>query len=71
MHFPSEDGFVSVGMTTKYSPTNICSLLWETLTGREHLLFYGRMKNLSGAALVKVVSNHELENNKQITSVQY
>ncbi|CAN1262535.1 ABC transporter A family member 6 [Linum perenne] len=23
------------------------SLLWETLTGREHLLFYGRLKNLA------------------------
>ncbi|KAL5975477.1 hypothetical protein ACLOJK_019799 [Asimina triloba] len=26
-------------------------LLWETLTGREHLLFYGRLKNLKGSAL--------------------
>lgn len=24
-------------------------LLWETLTGREHLLFYGRLKGLTGA----------------------
>jgi len=31
-----------------------CSLLWETLTGREHLLFYGRLKNLGGAALKEV-----------------
>lgn len=31
-----------------------CSLLWETLTGKEHLFFYGRLKNLKGAALVKV-----------------
>ena len=31
-----------------------CSLLWETLTGREHLLFYGRLKNLEGSALVQV-----------------
>ena len=30
------------------------SLLWETLTGREHLLFYGRLKNLKGAALTQV-----------------
>ena len=30
------------------------SLLWETLTGREHLLFYGRLKNLKGAELLKV-----------------
>ncbi|KAK9278373.1 hypothetical protein L1049_027938 [Liquidambar formosana] len=32
----------------------IYSLLWETLTGREHLLFYGRLKNLKGAALTQV-----------------
>ncbi|CAL9173890.1 unnamed protein product [Musa hybrid cultivar] len=31
------------------------SLLWETLTGREHLLFYGRLKNLKGAALLQAV----------------
>ena len=30
------------------------SLLWETLTGREHLLFYGRLKNLRGSALTQV-----------------
>jgi hypothetical protein len=48
-------GFVSVAMPTKISRVNIRSLLWETLTGREHLLFYGRMKNLTGAALIKVV----------------
>nr|CAB3480863.1 unnamed protein product [Digitaria exilis] len=33
---------------------NECSLLWETLTGREHLLFYGRLKNLKGDELLKV-----------------
>lgn len=31
-----------------------CSLLWETLTGKEHLFFYGRLKNLKGDALMKV-----------------
>ena len=30
------------------------SLLWETLTGREHLLFYGRLKNLKGSDLNQV-----------------
>jgi ABC-type multidrug transport system ATPase subunit len=30
-------------------------LLWEQLTGREHLLFYGRLKNLKGAELVQAV----------------
>lgn len=28
-----------------------CSMLWEMLTGREHLQFYGRLKSLSGSAL--------------------
>nr|XP_009803674.1 PREDICTED: ABC transporter A family member 7-like isoform X3 [Nicotiana sylvestris] len=31
------------------------SLLWEKLTGREHLLFYGRLKNLIGADLTQAV----------------
>ncbi|KAL2938324.1 ABC transporter A family member 7 [Bienertia sinuspersici] len=31
------------------------SLLWETLTGREHLIFYGRLKNLKGSALMQAV----------------
>jgi ABC-type multidrug transport system ATPase subunit len=26
-------------------------MLWETLTGREHLQFYGRLKGLSGSSL--------------------
>ncbi|KAJ4824173.1 hypothetical protein Tsubulata_111903 [Turnera subulata] len=30
-------------------------LLWETLTGREHLLFYGRLKKLKGSALKRAV----------------
>ncbi|KAL6181460.1 hypothetical protein ACLB2K_048115 [Fragaria x ananassa] len=30
-------------------------LLWESLTGREHLLFYGRLKNFKGSALIKAV----------------
>lgn len=32
-----------------YAMMGVCpqhDLLWETLTGREHLLFYGRLKNL-------------------------
>jgi hypothetical protein len=35
-------------------------LLWETLTGREHLMFYGRLKNLRGGALDVVISGHRL-----------
>ncbi|KAM3405476.1 hypothetical protein ACQJBY_008139 [Aegilops geniculata] len=45
-------------MNEIYANIGVCpqhDLLWETLTGREHLQFYGRMKNLSGAALVKAV----------------
>ncbi|KAF8697365.1 hypothetical protein HU200_035958 [Digitaria exilis] len=41
-----------------YPSIGVCpqhDLLWETLTGREHLMFYGRMKNLTGAALTKAV----------------
>ncbi|KAJ1278486.1 hypothetical protein BS78_04G083300 [Paspalum vaginatum] len=37
-----------------YTGIGVCpqfDLLWETLTGREHLLFYGRLKNLKGASL--------------------
>ncbi|WVZ93130.1 hypothetical protein U9M48_039136 [Paspalum notatum var. saurae] len=41
-----------------YENIGVCpqhDLLWETLTGREHLMFYGRMKNLTGAALTQAV----------------
>jgi ABC-type transport system involved in cytochrome c biogenesis ATPase subunit len=39
---------------TVYSLLGVCpqhDLLWETLSAREHLRFYGRLKNLSGAEL--------------------
>ncbi|CAN6243557.1 unnamed protein product [Urochloa humidicola] len=39
-----------------YTRIGVCpqfDLLWETLTGREHLMFYGRLKRLNGAALVE------------------
>ncbi|GFZ12086.1 ABC2 homolog 6 [Actinidia rufa] len=41
-----------------YTSMGVCpqhDLLWENLTGREHLLFYGRLKNLKGSALVRAV----------------
>ncbi|XP_056170522.1 ABC transporter A family member 7-like isoform X3 [Syzygium oleosum] len=41
-----------------YTSMGVCpqhNLLWETLTGREHLLFYGRLKNLKGSALTQAV----------------
>ncbi|OEL30253.1 ABC transporter A family member 8 [Dichanthelium oligosanthes] len=37
-----------------YSSMGVCpqnDMLWETLTGREHLQFYGRLKGLSGSSL--------------------
>ncbi|CAM8982274.1 unnamed protein product [Rhodiola kirilowii] len=45
-------------MNSVYTRMGVCpqhDLLWETLTGREHLLFYGRLKNLKGAALHQAV----------------
>ncbi|XP_066370730.1 ABC transporter A family member 7-like [Miscanthus floridulus] len=37
-----------------YSSMGVCpqnDMLWETLTGREHLQFYGQLKGLSGSSL--------------------
>ncbi|KAG2329701.1 hypothetical protein Bca52824_000881 [Brassica carinata] len=45
-------------MDKVYTSMGVCpqhDLLWETLTGREHLLFYGRLKNLKGSELNQVV----------------
>ncbi|XP_020227731.1 ABC transporter A family member 7 [Cajanus cajan] len=41
-----------------YTTMGVCpqhDLLWESLTGREHLLFYGRLKNLKGSVLAQAV----------------
>ncbi|KAK7265779.1 hypothetical protein RJT34_33402 [Clitoria ternatea] len=41
-----------------YANMGVCpqhDLLWESLTGREHLLFYGRLKNLKGSDLTQAV----------------
>ncbi|KAJ0988058.1 hypothetical protein J5N97_006414 [Dioscorea zingiberensis] len=41
-----------------YSSMGVCpqnDMLWEMLTGKEHLLFYGRLKNLNGETLVQAV----------------
>lgn len=49
---------IRVGMDAIYNMMGVCpqhDLLWETLTGREHLLFYGRLKGLEGAALFRAV----------------
>ncbi|KAA6409517.1 MAG: ABC transporter A family member 7, partial [Trebouxia sp. A1-2] len=45
-------------MADIYAMMGVCpqhDLLWETLTGREHLLFYGRLKNLKGLQLQDAV----------------
>ncbi|CAN6923808.1 hypothetical protein Bca52824_087286 [Brassica carinata] len=45
-------------MDRVYTSMGVCpqhDLLWETLTGREHLLFYGRLKNLKGSDLIQAV----------------
>ncbi len=50
-------------MGSIYSLMGVCpqhDLLWETLTAREHLLFYGRLKNLevSLGALAAAMRGH-------------
>ncbi|KAJ4824172.1 hypothetical protein Tsubulata_011903 [Turnera subulata] len=49
---------IRTNMDWIYTSMGVCpqhDLLWETLTGREHLLFYGRLKNLKGAELEQAV----------------
>ncbi|WVZ77359.1 hypothetical protein U9M48_025237 [Paspalum notatum var. saurae] len=54
---------IRLDMGKIYTGIGVCpqfDLLWETLTGREHLLFYGRLKNLKGASL-RVAVEHSLK----------
>ncbi|KAI3841640.1 hypothetical protein MKX03_027501 [Papaver bracteatum] len=49
---------IQTDMDQIYASMGVCpqhDLLWETLTGREHLLFYGRLKNLKGSELTEAV----------------
>ncbi|KAL3342906.1 hypothetical protein AABB24_026777 [Solanum stoloniferum] len=49
---------IRTDMDMIYTNMGVCpqhDLLWEILTGREHLLFYGRLKNLRGADLTQAV----------------
>jgi len=49
---------IRTGMDAIYDAMGVCpqhDLLWETLTGREHLLFYGRLKGLEGDDLSRAV----------------
>ncbi|TYJ05813.1 hypothetical protein E1A91_A12G189800v1 [Gossypium mustelinum] len=51
---------ILTSMDTIYTSMGVCpqhDLLWETLTGREHLLFYGRLTNLKGSALNQAVED--------------
>jgi ABC-type multidrug transport system ATPase subunit len=51
---------IKTDMDAIYTNMGVCpqhDLLWETLTGREHLLFYGRLKNLKGTELLKAVDD--------------
>jgi len=49
---------IRTDMDQIYTSMGVCpqhDLIWETLTGREHLLFYGRLKNLKGVSLQNAV----------------
>ncbi|KMS97647.1 hypothetical protein BVRB_5g125080 isoform A [Beta vulgaris subsp. vulgaris] len=49
---------ITTRMDEVYTCMGVCpqfDLLWETLTGREHLYFYGRLKNLTGSTLAQAV----------------
>ncbi|KAK2441657.1 Phospholipid-transporting ATPase abca7 [Trifolium repens] len=49
---------IRTNMNGIYTSMGVCpqnDLLWEALTGREHLLFYGRLKNLKGSDLTQAV----------------
>uniref|UniRef100_A0A453SBP0 ABC transporter domain-containing protein n=1 Tax=Aegilops tauschii subsp. strangulata TaxID=200361 RepID=A0A453SBP0_AEGTS len=49
-----QDFSIHTDMENIYNSMGVCpqnDMLWEMLTGREHLQFYGRLKSLSGSAL--------------------
>lgn len=51
---------ITTSMQTIHQIMGVCpqdNLLWETLTAREHLFFYGRLKNLRGRALASAVES--------------
>lgn len=51
---------IKTNMDAIYTTMGVCpqhDLLWETLTGREHVMFYGRLKNLKGTELLKAVDD--------------
>ncbi|KAF7084339.1 LOW QUALITY PROTEIN: hypothetical protein CFC21_087988 [Triticum aestivum] len=49
---------IRLDMDKIYTGIGVCpqhDLLWENLTGREHLMFYGRLKKLKGAKLAQAI----------------
>ncbi|PAN04686.2 hypothetical protein PAHAL_1G084200 [Panicum hallii] len=49
---------IRLEMDRIYTAIGVCpqeDLLWESLTGREHLMFYGRLKKLKGTALAEAI----------------
>ncbi|KAI4971727.1 hypothetical protein ZWY2020_002641 [Hordeum vulgare] len=49
-----QDFSIHTDMENIYNSMGVCpqnDMLWEMLTGREHLQFYGRLKSLSGSGL--------------------
>nr|XP_009412921.1 PREDICTED: ABC transporter A family member 8-like [Musa acuminata subsp. malaccensis] len=51
---------ISSSMDNIHTKIGICpqkDLLWDSLSGREHLMFYGRLRNLKGLELQQAVDN--------------
>ncbi|RCV04910.1 hypothetical protein SETIT_1G039400v2 [Setaria italica] len=49
---------IRLDMDKIYTGIGVCpqdDLLWENLTGREHLMFYGRLKKLKGTSLAEAI----------------
>jgi hypothetical protein len=45
--------FYAIHISDKLPPQH--DILWDTLTARQHMIFYGRLKNVNGAALNEAV----------------
>jgi ABC-type multidrug transport system ATPase subunit len=49
---------ITTDMDRIYTLMGVCpqhDILWETLTARQHMMFYGRLKNLKGKDLLDAV----------------
>mmetsp|Transcript_59370 Transcript_59370/g.89556 ORF Transcript_59370/g.89556 Transcript_59370/m.89556 type:complete len:268 (+) Transcript_59370:2-805(+) len=68
---------IRTAMSKIYTLMGVCpqhDILWDTLTARQHMLFYGRLKNLAGDALkqavvdgLKQVNLHHVMDQKAMT----